>query len=101
MPSKKFLQEQIDDLEAKNDSQDRVIVQLQKAVRELQNDLSHDVEVRENTPCQTGGTYVTTCGKLNAIAEHLGLEIEGVPPEITPPTIKVTKPRKNAKKGKK
>lgn len=100
----------------KKDLLDRILVleqtveSLTSSVRELQNDLSHDIEVRQpkyaplGYEIHPGGTYVTTNGKINAIIDHLKLDIKAVPPQKLPPKIEVTKEvtprkRKAAKKG--
>ena len=83
---------------------------LTKIVGEVENDLSHDIEVREpkyaplGHEIHPGGTYVTTNGKINAIIDHLKLDIKAVPQQKLPPKIEVTKEvtprkRKAAKKG--
>jgi len=104
MPSKKQLLEKIESLE-------HAIEHLVSDVRELQNDLSHDIEVRKEErhpllgfPINNPGTFVTTNGKINAILYHLNLEITAVPPKNLPPSIEVKKTvtprkRKAAKKG--
>lgn len=100
MPSKKELFKRIEHLE---NHIERLETDFATRFRELGHELSHDLEVRhQNTHMEE--TRTTIRGDVNAIIDHLGLEITAKSPEVIPPSIKVNKtvkPRKRtaAKKG--
>lgn len=99
----------------KKDLLDRICVleqtveSLTSSVQELQNELSHDIEHKPRLHVygsiyQQETTRTTITGKVNAIIDHLKLDIKAVPPQKLPPKIEVTKEvtprkRKAAKKG--
>ena len=86
MITKKKLNKRISELEHKVKIYNIEFNTLVEKIRELEMELSRDIEVRKNDIAR-----VTTKGSISAIAKYLGISIEANPGKVVPPSTKVKK----------